>query len=129
MSKDRRFDVQGAESIDVGILDTFEYEYPGKRCELDISTNEFTAVCPWSGLPDFATVTILYVPDKKCIELRSLKFYLHSFRNVGMYQEHVVNRIIQDLVDCSDPLEMTVVLDYTIRGGIHTVAKVSYKRS
>lgn len=129
MSKDRRFDIQGADTIDVAVLDTFPYEYQGKRCELNISTNEFTAVCPWSGLPDFATVTIKYVPDKKCIELKSLKYYLHTFRNVGMYQEHVVNRVLQDLVDCCDPVEMTVILDYTIRGGIHTVATVSYARS
>ncbi|MBI2202171.1 MAG: preQ(1) synthase, partial [Armatimonadetes bacterium] len=84
----RRFDVQGYEAIDAAVLETFPYEYPGRDVAVDIETDEFTAVCPWSGLPDFGKVTVRYLPKTKILELRSLKYYLMSFRNVGIYQEH-----------------------------------------
>jgi 7-cyano-7-deazaguanine reductase len=93
---------------------------------MTIETDEFTAVCPWSGLPDFATIHIDYIPDSVCIELRSLKYYLLSYRTVGMYQEHVVNRILDDLVRCAKPKWMKVSADYRIRGGIHTIASREY---
>lgn len=123
---DRRYDVETEENIDSDILDTFPYEYAHKDTLVQIETNEFTAVCPWSGLPDFGTIRINYIPDKSVIELRSLKYYLFSFRNVGMYQEHVVNRILKDLVRCSKPRYMQVLADYNIRGGVHTVASVEF---
>lgn len=119
---DRRYDVQDPSSIDVRALETFPYEYRGRDITMTIETDEFTAVCPWSGLPDFASIRIDYVPDRVCIELRSLKYYLLSYRSVGMYQEHVVNRILDDLVRCAKPKWMKVSADYRIRGGIHTVA-------
>jgi 7-cyano-7-deazaguanine reductase len=125
---DKRYDVADLSAIDVGVLDTFPYEYPGKDITITIKTNEFTAVCPWSGLPDFAIITIDYIPAKVCIELRSLKYYLLSYRNVGIYQEHAVNRILDDLVRCADPIWMRVAADYTIRGGLHTVATREYTR-
>ena len=115
---------QGYEAIDASVLETFPYEYPGKATAVDIDTDEFTAVCPWSGLPDFGTVLIRYLPGPKILELRSLKFYLLSFRNVGIYQEHAVNRIADDLVRAVDPQWMEVTLDYKIRGGIHTLCRV-----
>ncbi|MCC6396322.1 MAG: NADPH-dependent 7-cyano-7-deazaguanine reductase QueF [Bacteroidetes bacterium] len=124
---DRRYDVQALSSIDVAALETFPYEYAGKEITMAIETDEFTAVCPWSGLPDFATIRIEYVPGKVCIELRSLKYYLHSYRNVGIYQEHVVNRILEDLARCAKPKWMKVSADYRIRGGIHTVASREYQ--
>lgn len=117
---------QGYEAIDASVLETFPYEYPGKATAVDIDTDEFTAVCPWSGLPDFGTVLIRYLPGAKILELRSLKFYLLSFRNVGIYQEHAVNRILEDLVRVVAPRWMEITLDYKIRGGIHTVCKVSW---
>jgi len=120
--------VQGPEAIDPERLKTFEYEYPGKPIELDISTEEFTCVCPWSGLPDFAKLTIRYVPDKKCIELKSLKYYLLSYRQVGIVHEHVINRILEDLVVCCDPIRMSVIGEFNIRGGIKTVAKANYEK-
>lgn len=120
----RRYDVEGSERIDVDALETLPYEYPGKDVVVDIGTDEFTAVCPFSGLPDFGTVTVHYIPKNFLVELRSLKYYLLSFRNVGIYQEHAVNRIADDLVKCCRPKWMRVVLDYRIRGGIHTVASV-----
>jgi 7-cyano-7-deazaguanine reductase len=124
---DRRYDAQDTSAIDTRVLETFPYEYPGKEVVINIDTDEFTAVCPWSGLPDFATIRIEYIPHRVCIELRSLKYYLLSYRNVGMYQEHVVNRILDDLVACADPLWMKVIADYRVRGGIHTVASREYK--
>ncbi|MEO8167080.1 MAG: preQ(1) synthase [bacterium] len=124
---DKRYDVQDISTIDVRVLDTFPYEYTGKDIIINIDTDEFTAVCPWSGLPDFATIRIDYIPGKVLIELRSLKYYLLSYRNVGIYQEHVVNRILEDLVRCARPKWMKVIADYKIRGGVHTVASREYK--
>jgi 7-cyano-7-deazaguanine reductase len=123
---DRRYDVEAEHTIDVAVLETIPYEYPGKDVVINIDTDEFTAVCPFSGLPDFAIVRIDYIPKRKIIELRSLKYYLISYRNVGIYQEHAVNRILQDLVKCCSPKWMQVVVDYKIRGGVHTVASVQW---
>ena len=100
---DRRYDVADETAIDVAVLETFPYEYAGKEIVVEIDTPEFTAVCPWSGLPDFATLRITYIPDRVCIELRSLKYYLHSYRQVGIYQEHLVNRILEDLGGLAPP--------------------------
>jgi 7-cyano-7-deazaguanine reductase len=124
---DRRYDVQDISTLDVAVLETFPYEYSGKDITMHIETDEFTSVCPWSGLPDFATIRIDYIPGKVCIELRSLKYYLLSYRNVGIYQEHLVNRLLDDLVACAKPVWMKVVADYRIRGGVHTVASREYK--
>ncbi len=124
---DRRYDIAAESSIDVSVLETFPYEYPGKDIVVTIDTDEFTAVCPFSGLPDFATIRIDYTPAKAIIELRSLKYYLFSYRNVGIYQEHLVNRILDDLVQCAHPQWIKVVADYRIRGGIHTVASREFR--
>jgi 7-cyano-7-deazaguanine reductase len=123
---DKRYDTQGIETIDKKVLDTFPYEYSSKDLIINIDTDEFTSVCPFSGLPDFATIKINYIPAKLCIELRSLKYYLISYRNVGIYQEHVANKILEDLVKCCKPKWMQVVTDYKVRGGVHTVASVEY---
>jgi 7-cyano-7-deazaguanine reductase len=123
---DKRYDVQPLSTIDVKVLETFPYEYAGKEIVMRIETDEFTAVCPWSGLPDFATIVVEYTPAKVCIELRSYKYYLLSYRSVGIYQEHVVNRILDDLVRCSSPNWMKVTADYKVRGGVHTVASREY---
>lgn len=122
----RRFDVADYEAIDTAALDTFPYEYAGKDVAIDIETDEFTAVCPWSGLPDFGKATIRYLPRAKILELRSLKYYLLTYRNVGIYQEHAVRRILEDLVRVVEPQWMEITLDYKIRGGIHTVCRVRY---
>ncbi len=124
---DRRFNSQDPSTVDIEILDTFPYEYPGKEITININTDEFTAVCPWSGLPDFATINIDYIPDAVCIELRSLKYYLLSYRNVGIYQEHLVNKVLEDLVRCSSPRWMRITADYRVRGGVHTVVSREYK--
>lgn len=125
---ERRYDVEGVGAIEDDVLETFPYEYPGKDVVVNIDTNEFTAVCPFSGLPDFAQVRVNYIPRHRIIELRSFKHYLFSFRNVGIYQEHVVNRILKDLVRRCTPKWMQVVADYNIRGGVHTVASAEWGR-
>ena len=117
---------QGAEAVRPGLLETFDYEYPGKDTVVTIDTDEFTSVCPWSGLPDFANIIVEYIPGKKIIELRSFKYYLYTYRNVGIFQEHLTQRILEDLVKCCSPKRMTVTTDYNIRGGIHTTCEASY---
>ena len=125
---DRRYDAQDVSAIEKKALDTFHYDYAGKEIVITIDTEEFTAVCPWSGLPNFAAIKIEYIPRKVCIELRYLKYYLLSYRTVGIYQEHAVNRILDDLVRCSAPKWMKVTADYKLRGGIHTVAIREFSR-
>lgn len=124
---DRRYDTEPLSSVDTGVLETFPYEYPGRDIVITITTDEFTAVCPWSGLPDFATIRVDYTPGKVILELRSLKYYLLSYRHVGIYQEHLVNRILEDLVRAVKPKWMKVSADYKVRGGIHTVAAREYR--
>lgn len=118
----KKFD--SPDSIDAGVLETFAYD--GVEQEIACETEEFSAVCPFSGLPDIARVTIEYVPSDRCVELKSLKYYFLSYRNVGIYQEHATDRILTDLVRLLSPKRMTVTTDYNIRGGIHTVCKAAY---
>ena len=124
---DRRVEIRQDAAIDTECLMAFQYEYPGQETEVIIDTDEFTAVCPWTGLPDYGTLTITYVPGESCIELKSLKYYLLSFRDVGIVQEHAANRILQDLVACCRPQRMKIKLDYKVRGGIHTDVIVEYQ--
>jgi 7-cyano-7-deazaguanine reductase len=123
----RRFDIESEEAIDVTILEAIPFEYPGSATEVVYETEEFTAVCPWTGLPDFARLVITYVPQDKLVELKSLKYYLTSFRNVGILQEHAVNRILNDLVALLKPVSMTVEAEYRERGGIWTKATANYQ--
>ena len=123
---DIKLDVAGEDAIDPGFLLTFPYDYPDNPAEVVIDTHEFTAVCPWTGLPDTGDLTITYVPRSHCLELKSLKYYLLSFRPVGIVQEHAASRILDDLVQVCDPRTMSVCLDYTPRGGLHTVVTVRY---
>jgi 7-cyano-7-deazaguanine reductase len=122
----QRFDFDGLEAIRPELLETFEYEYPDREAEVDIVTDEWNCVCPFSGLPDFGTLRIRYVPAGVCLELKSLKYYLTTFRTVGVYQEHAANRILDDLVAASRPRRMEVTLDYRLRGGLHTVVTVRH---
>ena len=126
-SLDMQVEARGEAAIDAGCLLTFEYEYPEQESEVSIDTDEFTAVCPWTGLPDYGTLQVTYVPSRDCIELKSLKYYLMSFRDVGIVQEHAANRILQDLVACCLPRRMKVALDYKVRGGLHTTVSVEYR--
>ena len=125
-SLDRKIDLKAEEAIDKDCLLAFEYEYPGQVSEVSIDSDEFTALCPWTGLPDYGTLTIDYIPSSLCIELKSLKYYLLSYRDVGIVQEHAANRILKDLVDLCQPRWMKVCLDYKVRGGIHTKVSVEH---
>lgn len=107
-------------------LETFTNPRPERDYEIDLECPEFTCVCPRTGQPDFATIRIRYVPDGQCIELKSLKLYLWSFRGEGAFHEDVINRILDDLVRACRPRSMTVVGDFNVRGGIHTVVTVTH---
>ena len=107
-------------------LETFENQFPDRDYQIEIVAPEFTSVCPKTGQPDFGTMTIVYTPDKKCIELKTLKFYIQSYRDVGIFHENAVNKILEDLVKVSAPRKMTVVGDFNPRGNIHTVVTASY---
>lgn len=121
-----RFDVDGPEAVKPEIIETFPYWYAGSDAVITITTDEFVSVCPWSGLPDFATLTIEYIPGEQCIELKSLKYYLYTWRNVGMFYEHIINKLLQDLVDACAPRWMRITGDFSVRGGLHTKAQVEY---
>ena len=123
----RRFDIQQEEAIDSAVLEATPFDYPDSATEVVYETDEFTFVCPWTGLPDFSRLVIHYVPHQSLVELKSLKYYLTSYRNVGILQEHAVNRILQDLVQLLQPVSMVVEADYRKRGGIKTKAVAKYE--
>ena len=109
-------------------LETFAYKYPGSEIRISFSCPEFTAICPFSDFPDFATINLDYVPNQVCVELKSLKLYINSFRTVKMFHEHVINRILEDFVRACDPLAADIEGDFHVRGNIKTVIRASYKR-
>lgn len=109
-------------------LDTFPNPYPDRDYEISFECPEFTCVCPKTGQPDFATLRIRYIPDKLCVELKSLKLYLWSFRDEGHFHEEVTNFILDDLVKATRPRQMSIEGDFYVRGGIHTVVRVSYPK-
>lgn len=96
--------------------------------EIEISTPEFTSVCPKTGLPDHGTLTLRYVPDKHCLELKSLKMYWLAYRNLGIFQENVVNRFLRDVVKAAKPVSATVVGEFTPRGGVYSKISASWSR-
>lgn len=110
-------------------LDTFAYEFPGREIWIEFEIPEFTAICPFSDFPDFATLRLKYVPNGRCIELKSLKLYINSFRDVKVFHEHVVNIIIDDFVSACDPLRIELEGDFNVRGNIKTVVRASYAKS
>ena len=116
------------EEMELFPLDTFRYEYPGKEIWVEFEMPEFTAICPFSDFPDFAIIKLKYVPDERCIELKSLKLYINSFRNVKVFHEHVINMILDDFVAACDPLRVEIEGDFHVRGNIKTVVRASYKK-
>ena len=110
-------------------LDTFEYEYKGRKIWIDFEMPEFTAICPFSHFPDFAVIRLSYVPNERCIELKSLKLYINSFRNVKIFHEHVINLILEDFVKACDPLQVRIEGDFHVRGNIKTVVRAKYKKN
>jgi 7-cyano-7-deazaguanine reductase len=109
-------------------LETFPNQHSDREYEVEISCPEFTAVCPRTGQPDFATIRITYVPHRQIVELKSLKLYLASYRDRGIYHEHVTNQILDDFVEACRPLRCEVVGDFNVRGGIKTIVRASYDR-
>ena len=108
------------------ILEVFNNAYPDRDYNVIHTAPEFTSVCPKTGQPDFATMIIEYIPDKLCIELKSLKFYLNSYRNDGIYFESVTNKILDDLVEVCKPRFMKLTAKFSVRGGISSVVEVEY---
>ena len=119
--------IESPDTIDPGVLKVLDYAYRTQRdIEIKIEQPEFTSLCPISGLPDFGCIMIRYKPNDKIVELKSLKYYLLQYRGVGIFYEHVVNRILEDLVSFVRPKFMEVVGTFTPRGGITTTARVEY---
>lgn len=111
---------------DLPEIETFPNQYPGYTIE--ISMPEFTSVCPRTGLPDHGTLTLQYVPDKRCLELKSLKMYMLAYRDVGIFQENAVNRFLRDIVAAAKPVSATVTGDFRPRGGVHTKITASWSK-
>ena len=109
-------------------IDTFAYEFPGREIKIDFEIAEFTAICPFSDFPDFATIRLVYVPNERCVELKSLKLYINSFREVKILHEHAINVILEDFVQACDPLSVDIEGDFNVRGNIKTVVRASYQR-
>lgn len=109
-------------------LDSFENPEQGRRYTIDFTCPEWTAVCPRSGFPDFGTIHIIYSPRAKCVELKSLKLYINAYRNVGIFHEAAVNKILTDLVAAVEPWEMEVWGDFNVRGNIKTIIRAKYVR-
>ncbi len=123
------YPIEGPEIVRKEMIDPIDYHYKGKRdVDIVIRQPEFTSVCPMTGLPDFGLITIQYRPDGHIVELKSLKYYLMQYRNVGIFYEHVVNRILEDLVEMLKPKSMRVSGDFTSRGGIDTTVSAEYSK-
>jgi 7-cyano-7-deazaguanine reductase len=110
-------------------IEVFPNRHPGRDYVIEITCPEFTSLCPRTGQPDFATIFISYVPEQHCLELKSLKLYLHAYRNQGIFYEHVTNTILDDLVAATRPRRMTVEGRFSVRGGIATLVRASYERA
>lgn len=115
-------------SLKTPSIDTWINQYSDREYAIELTIPEFTCVCPKTGLPDFATITIRYIPGKNCIELKSFKEYIVFYRNVGIFHEHVVNKILDDFVRACDPVSVEIIGDFNVRGGIKTVVKANYNK-
>lgn len=129
MKKQREYTEQHAKAgLDAPLpeIEVWENQYPGY--EIEIRMPEFTSVCPKTGLPDHGVITLTYVPDKWCLELKSLKMYMLAYRNLGIFQENVVNRFLRDVVKAAKPLTATVTGEFTPRGGVYTAVTATWSR-
>jgi len=123
-------DIQSTPRGEMGLypLDTFAYEFPGSDIWIEFEMPEFTAICPFSDFPDFGTIRLNYVPNHRCVELKSLKLYINSFRNVKVFHEHVINVVLEDFVAACDPLKVEIEGDFNVRGNIKTVVRSTYTK-
>lgn len=117
------------EEMNLFPLDSFKYEFVGREIWIDFTIPEFTAICPFSDFPDFATIKLSYVPNERCVELKSLKLYINSFRNIKIFHEHVINLILEDFVKALDPLKVELEGDFNVRGNIKTIVRASYEKN
>ncbi|HQZ95299.1 MAG TPA: preQ(1) synthase [Pyrinomonadaceae bacterium] len=126
----QQLDIRPTPREEMGLfpLDAFPYEFVGKEIWVEFDMPEFTAICPFSDFPDFGVIRLKYVPNKLCVELKSLKLYINSFRDVKIFHEHVVNVILEDFVAACDPLKVEIEGDYHVRGNIKTVVRASYTK-
>ena len=108
-------------------IDTWKNQYPDRDYAITIDITEFTCICPKTGLPDFATIVIRYIPDRLCLELKSLKYYTIFYREVGIFNEHVINKMLDDCVKSCKPRWMEIVGEFNARGGIKTTVKAEYR--
>ncbi|MEM0128113.1 MAG: preQ(1) synthase [Thermoplasmatales archaeon] len=116
------------DKLNLGKVESVAFPYRGSRTVITIETDEFTSVCPKTGMPDFGKITVHYVPDRKIIELKSLKLYLYRYRNVGIFQENAVNKILNDLVKSASPIFLVVIGEFKVRGGIKTKIISRYEK-
>lgn len=133
MMKKRRSQYEGLQrnirELKLPRIEIWKNKYRDKDYIVHLETDEFTCICPKTGLPDFAAVYIDYRPDRWCIELKSFKLYLHAFRNVGIFHEHVTNRILDDFIRSSKPHWAKVRMEFNLRGGIKTTVEREYNRA
>lgn len=115
-------------STAIQTIEIFPNPAPGRRYTITHINQEFTSVCPITGLPDFGTITVKYIPDQSCIELKSLKYYFLNYRNQGIFYEAVTNKILDDLVALCQPLEMEIITEWSTRGGIHSIITAKYQQ-
>jgi 7-cyano-7-deazaguanine reductase len=126
----QNLDIRSTKRADMNLfpLDTFRYEYAGREIWIDFEITEFTAICPFSDFPDFAIIRLKYVPNQRCIELKSLKLYINSFREIKVFHEHVINIILEDFTKACDPLRVEIEGDFHVRGNIKTVVRGKYEK-
>jgi 7-cyano-7-deazaguanine reductase len=110
-------------------LEAFPNQHPGRHYTITLVCPEFTCLCPMTGQPDFATITIKYIPDEKIVESKSLKLYLWSYRNEGTFHEHVTNQILDDLVTALDPISCEVIGEFAVRGGIALTVHAKHEKN
>jgi 7-cyano-7-deazaguanine reductase len=130
MTKKKAYtDEHAAAGLDAELpaIETWPNQFPGY--EIEISIPEFTSVCPKTGLPDFGTITVRYIPNKLCLELKSLKEYTMAYRNLGIFYENVVNRFVKDIVAAANPVEIEVVGEFMPRGGLQSTITASWRKS
>jgi 7-cyano-7-deazaguanine reductase len=116
-----------AQSLQLSPLEAVKNHYPDRETVVHFDIPEFTCICPKTGQPDFATLRIDYVPARLLVELKSLKLYVHSFRNIGVFHESVANRVLDDLVAATKPRRARLLADFNVRGGIHTTVEAAYR--
>lgn len=129
-SEDSKLEIRSTPRDEMGLypLETFPYEFAGSDVTVRFEMPEFTAICPFSDFPDFGAIRLEYVPNERCVELKSLKLYINSFREVKIFHEHVINVVLEDFVRACDPMRVEIEGDFNVRGNIKTTVRATYVR-